>query len=107
MLCDGTERGKVTFLHAVGPFLRYHLRSDEVRVAPVSRKQIAVCVIVVKITYNIRSLYAGLDVRAILVGIGLSSRGFGLSTVSLFGRFAVAMLCSGLIKAHDCGVSDL
>lgn len=54
--------------------------------AHILRRQTAVCMIVVEIPYKIRSLYAGRDVRAALVGGNGSDRGFRLNTVSPFER---------------------
>lgn len=74
--------------------------------ALVSRRRTTVSVVVIKMPYDILSVYDGWDLGTTLVGIRASSRSLMLSTVIPIGRCVAAAQCCGLSKVHDCGVSD-
>lgn len=52
--------------------------------APVARRQIYVCIIVVEILFNTQGLYVGLDVSVTSVGVGANSRDSGRSVTFRF-----------------------
>lgn len=73
--------------------------------APVSRRQMAVCMIVVELSYDIQSLYNVLKVRAMLDEIEMNCRGSRLAIIPSFRRFVVGWLSGGLNGALDDKIS--
>lgn len=74
--------------------------------AHVLKRQTTVFMIVVKMSDDIQSLYAGMDAIATLVGIEANSKNLGFGTVISFEPWVAGLRSSSLNKAHDCGVSD-
>lgn len=65
------------------------------------KEQMTVCMIVIKIPYNLPSLRANLKLRARSVDIRASFRCFSLSVSVLPRCFGVGLLSAGSNRAHD------